>query len=248
MDRGWEGDIADPAGLPADSSVMHLPEGEIHLWHIDLDESTAHETRLLSLLSQAERRAADQFFFWSDRLRFIIRRGALRLILSQYHEISPADLPFRQNGRGKPQLIDSYIHFSASHSAGLAVYALGRCELGVDIERIRNIPDALTIAEAFFSSSERASLEALPVVDQQKAFFRCWTRKEAFVKALGEGLSHPLDQFSVSVSPFASIGVIKTKKGTGWSITDLTLANDWVGALVANYPEQRMVSRCLLLE
>src|SRR5687768_15335480 len=202
MGRGGGRDIAEAASLPDCRVRALLPEEEIHLWYFDLDQSAAHEAWLASSLGRAERVAADQFFFTLDRRRFITRRGVLRLILSEYLEIGPADLSFRVNANGKPELTGSDIRFSVSHSAGLAAYALSwRCELGVDIERLRPLPDALQIAAAFFSSSERSSLEALPAADQLTAFFRCWTRKEAFVKALGEGLSYPLDQFEVFSSP-----------------------------------------------
>ncbi len=220
---------------------MILPADEIHMWQVELDQPATH-IPLACSLSQAERQVAGRFFFEHDRRRFIVRRRTLRSILGRYLQISPEQLSFRRNPQGKPQLTESDIHFSVSHSAGLAVYVFGRrCQLGVDIEYLRPMPGASQIAAAFFSPSERSLLEALPVTDQQKAFFHCWTRKEAFVKAIGEGLSYPLDRFDVSLHPEEPAALLRTPDHTGWFMTALAPASCWVGAMVTNKEGLRLV-------
>lgn len=223
---------------------MILPAGEIHMWQVELDQPATHGVPPACSLSRAEREIAERFFFEHDRRRFIVRRRTLRSILGRYLQVAPEQLSFRKNPRGKPQLTGSDIHFNVSHSAGLAVYVFGRCcQLGVDIEYLRPMPDASQIAAAFFSPSERTFLEALPVTDQQKAFFHFWTRKEAFVKAIGEGLSYPLDRFDVSPRPGKPAALVRTPDHTGWFMTALAPASGWVGALVTNKEGLRLVPR-----
>ncbi len=183
-----------------------LTSADVHVWRASLYLPLERVFALEQILAQDERQRADRFVRPEDRTRFIVGRGLLRSILGCYLSTDPGKLKFYDSPFGKPALAHEskppVIRFNLSHAGGLALYAVaaGR-EVGVDIECIR--PDFGTeeIAERFFSRREVAMLRALPASSRLKAFFDCWTRKEAYLKARGEGLSLPLDRFDVSFSP-----------------------------------------------
>lgn len=184
-----------------------LDEGEVHVWLASLEQEPRVARALHGALSQEERQRADRFHFAKDREHFVVARGVLRDILSRYLGATPARVAFTYSQYGKPSLEEGSggggrLRFNVSHSHGLAVYAVARgCEIGLDIEYLRDDLAGLEIAERFFSPTEVAALRALPSELRTAAFFNCWTRKEAYIKALGEGLSHPLHRFSVSLIP-----------------------------------------------
>jgi 4'-phosphopantetheinyl transferase len=168
------------------------------------------------LLSADERRRARSFHFEKDRSRYVVARGYLRVILSRYLNAEPNSLRLRNNSYGKPTLVGSgheeRLHFNLSHSGSLALYAITqRRRVGIDVERIRDDLSHEEVAKRFFSPTERAMLHSLPVESRTKAFFDCWTRKEAYVKGRGEGLTLPLEQFSVSIDPTQPIGLIENR-------------------------------------
>lgn len=165
----------------------------------DLDAFTGPAESLLGLLDAPERARADRFRFERDRRRFILRRGVLRVLLAQRSGDAPARLRFARGARGKPALHGTDLRFSASHSHGVALYAFAwGVELGCDIERRDGRIDAAVMARALFAPGEVAEVERLPPDRRRTGFFRCWTRKEAYVKALGVGLSHGLEGFDTS--------------------------------------------------
>lgn len=217
---------------------LTLAEDEIHVWRACLDQPTACLQQLLAKLSADERMRAERFYFEQDRKRFIVARGLLRTILSCYLGIEPSELEFCYGLRGKPALVNSggsTLRFNLSHSQGLALYAIAPTrEIGIDLEHIRPLP-AAQIAERFFSAQENAILRTLPPDQQQQAFFSCWTRKEAFLKAIGDGLAFPLNQFDVSLSPDqpAQIHSIKgdSAAAANWFLQELKPAPGYVGAL-----------------
>ena len=180
---------------------LTLKKNEVHLWRAELDRDVQP---FASILSADETLRAERFYFEQHRQRFIVGRGILRNILSRYLAIEPAQLQFEYGSRGKPELSQVFsgakLQFNLSHSQGLALYGF-TCDrrIGVDLEYLRPVPDAQKIAQRFFSDSESASISALPPSEQQKAFYRGWTGKEAYLKATGEGLAG-LEQ--VEVSPF----------------------------------------------
>lgn len=168
----------------------------------DLDR--ARPAALGDTLAPDENARAARFVFERDRRRFATARGLLRQILGDATGIAPARLAFRYGTRGKPSLADApgAPDFNVSHSGGLAAFALSRAgEVGVDIEQERPMPDLAAIAERFFSPRESAVLAGLAEAERVPAFFRCWTRKEAFIKLTGEGLSRALDAFDVAFGP-----------------------------------------------
>jgi len=183
-----------------------LAKDEIHIWCAALDKLVYRFKKYFQTLSLEERIRAKRFYFERDRKRFIIRRGILRTILGFYLNVDPSRIEFRYGENGKPALADTYskgtIRFNLSHSNGFVIFAFDRDnEIGVDIEEIRDIYEMDHISQRFFSETEDAVFRTLPENKKKKAFFNCWTRKEAFIKAIGDGLSLPLDKFDVSLAP-----------------------------------------------
>lgn len=184
-----------------------LGTNTVHLWTVSLDVSESSVLSLRQLLSTDEVEKSDRFYFERDRIHYTVCRGVLRKLLSCYLNIPACELVFSYGTHGKPYLINvgdqlNQIHFNVSHSAGLAIigFTMGQ-HIGVDVEHIRPNVDTMSIAERFFSAFEFTQLKMLPKELQQEAFFACWTRKEAFIKARGDGLSLPLENFDVSVDP-----------------------------------------------
>jgi 4'-phosphopantetheinyl transferase len=207
-----------------------LSGGEVHVWRarLDLDATTFRE--LWESLSADERARADRFHFRIDREHFVAARGGLRAVLGRYTGAEPRRLHFAYDAYGKPSLdgetAPARLRFNVSHSNGVALYAFaeGRA-VGVDIEYVREDFASLDIAEHFFSRSEVAALRAVAEGERAAAFFDCWTRKEAYIKARGEGLSHPLHLFTVSLTPGQPAALLSTEgepqEATHWSLVEL---------------------------
>ena len=175
----------------------------VDIWNWSLDEAFADAAEACALLAVNERERAERFLRDIDRRRYSMGRAGVRLILATYLGIEPSAIRFAYNSWGKPQLDlgnrAERVHFNLSHSAGEAVLAVSRqAEIGIDIEQIRPLEE--DVAGHFFSRPECAALAALPADEQLAGFYRCWTRKEAFVKAHGAGLSVPLHGFDVSLN------------------------------------------------
>jgi 4'-phosphopantetheinyl transferase len=187
--------------------------GTVDLWSASLEPPAPLRAHLEGYLSIDERERAARFVFPRDRNRFIAGRAFLRLLLAQYTATDAASLRFRYGPHGKPALADdrSEVVFNLAHTGSLAVCALARGhDLGVDVERVRPIPDADGIARSFFSPRETAELASLPEPARFRAFFDAWTRKEAFLKALGDGLARPLDSFDVTLKPGDTPRLLRT--------------------------------------
>ena len=226
--------VVAPAAAPATR--------EVQLWAVDLEPSPARVEELRWLLTPEEVARADRFHFDRHRRRFIVRRGVLRLLVAKYLERNPREVRFGEGEKGKPFVTqeatgpDAYLHFNLSDSKDLAVYAFTRgAELGVDVEILRPMPDAQAIAERFFSAEEQERLRGVPPEGKARAFFNCWTRKEAYIKAIGEGLSEPLDRFSVTLLPeeparFVHLGG-DTRRAEEWTLLHMVPEEGAVGAL-----------------
>jgi 4'-phosphopantetheinyl transferase len=227
----WRPPPAEPA----------LARDEVHVWRAPLSLSAARIHELRQTLSTDELERAESFRFLKDRQRFIAARGILRAILSRYLKVEPGLLRFCYNAYGKPALDSgtgrsNEISFNMAHSGQLAVYALTLTrQLGIDIEHIRAVPDYERIAEQFFSPQEQSALRAIPAHLKSEAFFNCWTRKEAYVKARGEGLSLPLDQFAVSLTPGEPARLLSIAGAphelAHWSLRELQPGPGYVGAV-----------------
>ena len=218
---------------------LKLSRDDVHVWRATLDQPAEYVRQLAQSLSEDERLRAERFYFERDRSRFIVGRGLLRFILSRYLEIPANKLQFCYSSRGKPELVETSsaykLRFNVSHSQGLVMYAVTRDRsIGIDVEYIRPMPEAEQIVKSFFSVYENNVFQHLPLCQKQLAFFNCWTRKEAFVKAIGDGLSLPLDQFDVSLIPGEPARLLEIKgdrSSTCWSLQDLTLDPGYAAAL-----------------
>jgi 4'-phosphopantetheinyl transferase len=223
----------------APGSDFQLAADTVELWLIDLKDAAQAEERLRDLLSNDEKERAVRFHFESDRQKFSATRGLLRIVLAQYLEVQPREIEFRYAEKGKPALGERFnsgkINFNVSHSGEMALIGITRRnQIGVDIERLGRNADLSAIARRFFSAAEQAELFALPEAAQARAFFRIWTLKEAFIKALGEGLSHPLDQFDVSVDankPPALETRPDALDAQQWELEVIDCGADYAGAL-----------------
>jgi 4'-phosphopantetheinyl transferase len=233
--------------LEADNGAWNPPPAgpelrrdEVHVWRASLDQPVLRVQQLAQTLSPDERRRAEGFCFERDKRRFIVRRGLLKMILSCYLDVEPSRLQLRYDLCGKPSVAapsgGRVLCFSASHSHRLALYgAVWDREIGVDVERVHPVPEAEQIAARFFSAWENAVLRELPRSQKLQGFFNCWTRKEAFLKATGYGLSRPLDEFSVSLAPGEPARLMsvhgRPEGGLRWSLLELIPAVGYVAAL-----------------
>jgi 4'-phosphopantetheinyl transferase len=229
-----------PWRAPPETLVLGCDE--VHVWRATLDQTPSQIQSFRRNLAEDEQARAQRFYFERDRGHFIVARGMLRAILGGYLKRAPEGLSFCYTAHGKPALAGESggdtIRFNVSHSHGVALYAITRGrEVGIDLERIRSDLAVAEIAGRFFSRQEVAMFQTLPTEAQREAFFRGWTRKEAYLKARGEGLSLPLDQFDVSLAPGEPAAILGTRPDPSeafrWSLQELTLDPDYVAALAA---------------
>lgn len=228
--------------IPLLSGVAHpiATLDSVDLWLCHLDEVASQVDRYAPILHVEETARAHRFHFARDRDRFIVGRAALRLILARYASCLPEQITLGYGERGKPYLLgqspDQDLRFNLAHAAGMAIYAVSRGrEVGVDIEAVRPLPDAAAIAERFFAPAEVTAFRTvLGTANEALAFFNAWTRKEAFLKALGDGLARPLDSFEVSLLPGDAprLLCIDDQPARGWHLHALEPAPGYVAALV----------------
>lgn len=225
------------------NSPRELSPQAIHVWRVRMDHACFEPEQVLS---DDEKERAGRFYFDSDRHRFSVARGALRAILGGYLGMEPKRVKFDYGAQGKPFLADaaSPIRFNLSHSRDCALVAVscGR-DVGVDVEFVRALAGGGQIPERFFSSREAEALRALPEPLRERAFFVCWTRKEAYIKARGGGLSIPLDGFEVSVDPREPAALLAVRDDPAaaaqWGIVELFPADGFVAALAARGKDWR---------
>lgn len=234
--------MADRAWLPPPTNLLP-PGDEVHVWRSWLNLPIPQLLHLRQTLTADELGRVARFRFQKDRDRFIAARGLLRTILGRYLGLEPSSIRFSYGPFGRPALVAPSgssgrraLDFNLSHSGNLALFALaqGR-KVGVDIERIDANIEWEPMAERFFSPRENAALRAIPPDVRLRAFFMCWTRKEAYVKAQGKGLSLPLDRFDVSVVPGERARLLATRddpdEASRWELRDLSLEPGYVAAL-----------------
>ena len=220
--------------------TLVLPNDAVHVWRASLQVSVSELRTFEDTLAADERARAERFYFQKHSEHFIVGRGLLRNILSRYLDTEPDQLHFCYNSYGKPALTEDTsaegLHFNLSHSHGIALYALTRRrEIGVDIEYFRPDVEAEKLAERFFSPREAAVLRALPEHLRKEGFFNCWTRKEAYIKAEGEGMAIPLSTFDVSLTPGEPAALLRTQnqpqETACWSLQALNPAPGYAAAL-----------------
>jgi 4'-phosphopantetheinyl transferase len=198
--------------------------------------------QLRQLLDPQEQARADRFRFEKDRNAFTIARGLLRTILGGYLQMTPSAIQFIYGPRGKPAVVSSRpIRFNLSHSGDLVLYAITEGhEVGADVEHIRPMEDLDGIARRFFSPVEYLELASLPAGEKLKCFFDCWTRKESFIKAVGDGLSYPLDRFRVTLRPGDVPRLVsidgQDASSLPWSLHDVAPCEDYAAALTVGSP------------
>ena len=212
------------------------------MWRASLDQPADVVSGLSVALCSAERDRAARFRFERDRARYIVGRALLRRLLGGYLGMAPDEVEFRYGAFEKPFLVCDGPWFNVSHSGPVALYAFSSAaEIGVDVEEVQRDFSRERIAERFFSPAEVTALRSLPVSDQPCAFLRCWTRKEAFVKARGDGLSLALDSFDVSLDPDAPAALLRTawseQEPVEWGLEDLSdLAAGYIAAVAQRAP------------
>jgi 4'-phosphopantetheinyl transferase len=236
-------------GWKAPPIDLALPHGEVHVWRGSLEETSVSVARLESVLCEQEMLRADRWRFERDRRRFVVARGTLRTLLGRYLGVDPASVRFGYGRYGKPVLLDQpgqgRLCFNVAHSEDLALYLFARDqEVGVDLERVRPIRQMEQVARCCFSEFERAALQRVHPSERTEAFYACWTRKEAYAKARGDGLALRLDSFDVSLAPGEParlLGVRPSPDGGSrmpgpWSLRSLDPGSGYVGALAVEGP------------
>jgi 4'-phosphopantetheinyl transferase len=237
-------DLQIPEWTPSPPANPDLGPKDVHLWRVPVDAGRPPGliTRSATLLSPDERERADRYKFPADAGRFILCRAALRILLGRYTNAAPQTISISCGPFGKPMLTGSSDspdrpspEFNVSHSGSYALLGFSRDHpLGLDLERLRQMPDIDALVERFFSPAEREEYRALPPGQRTAGFFNGWTRKEAIVKALGEGLSRPLDSFDVTLSPAEPARLLRigSARGaeTGWSLLSFAPATGYVAA------------------
>ena len=222
------------AGVTADGLVV-LP-GVVDCWAVALDRLQSRSAGdAAAVLADSERDRARWFVFDHHRQAFIASHAALRILLSRYLNMSPASVEIAVKEHGRPILAEGAagLHFNLSHSGEMALIVISATEfVGVDVEQVRDIPNAVDLARRYFVPSEIAAIGLVSGAERLATFFRIWTRKEAVIKALGLGLSFPLDRFSVDAG-----GLTWLPEGgsAGWSVIDLAPRAGYVGALAVKH-------------
>ncbi len=226
---------------PANFSSAASPLGthEVHVWRVSLEQPSGVLRDLRATLSADELAKSARFHFENDRRRYVVARSGLRLILGRYLALQPESIRFQYADNGKPSLtadVTPPLFFNLAHSGELAIYAFTRIgEIGVDVELIQSDFTGDEIATRFFSASEVDRLQQVQATERHRAFFDCWTRKEAFIKATGIGLSLPLDQFDVTLTPGEPAALLRTQwdenEARKWSLRALDLGQHYAGAV-----------------
>ncbi len=233
MDR-----FADTLDWSPESDPAFPASSEVHLWRVRLDVEEDQQERFWGLLTAEERERAARYRFEIHRIRYVTSRAVLRLLLSKYLRVPELRISIALNAYGKPELIDrgTGLQFNLSHAGGLAVYAftVGR-RVGVDIEETSRDVEFRALATRFFSVDERRVIDSVPEEDLRWTFYYCWTRKEAYIKALGLGVTHGLRNFSVAIGPGVRPALVHSDVDGDaprkWTMRSFHPDRDFAGAL-----------------
>ncbi len=240
--------MAEEQWFPAETCPFAANDA-VQVWRISLELNENQLNRARAVLATDEKKRADRFYFEKDKNHFIAARAQLRFILGKYLGYAPAALQFEYNPQGKPHLagpLRGQLFFNLSHSHKMGLIALhSQFEVGIDIEWMRREVSGIKIAERFFSPYELEQLKALDKQDQMKGFFNCWTRKEAYIKARGKGLSIPLNQFDVSLNPEEPARILAIRHDpkalNEWTLHSLDPGENYAAAVVAHSEFWKMV-------
>lgn len=219
---------------------LDLPPGHLHIWRVPQDVPEVALARYWLFLADDEQARANRFRFDRDRNHYVVARAVLRLVIGRYLSLPPDQITFTYSKYDKPALAPvssgKRLQFNVSHSGGLALMAFCLdAEVGIDVEKQRPLTDGEQIAERFFSASEVAVFKSLPAEQRTEAFFNCWTRKEAYIKAIGEGLSCPLNVFDVTLAPSEPARLLRIRGSEAaaaeWSLFSLEPGEGFAAAV-----------------
>ncbi len=223
---------------------MRRAPDAVHVWNLSVRQAQPRLGSLWQVLSEDERARATTYAFAVDYLRFVVARGTLRCLLGAYLGAAPAALRFCVGPRGKPALDGggpAPLHFNVAHSGDVVLIAMARSgPVGVDVERIRDDVEVDAIAARYFAPAERRALTGLPPAAQRHAFFATWVRKEAYVKARGDGLARALQTFTVSVDPAAVVVDLADEElgvAGDWAIRSVAAGADYAAAVAVKARE-----------
>lgn len=234
---------------PCVASIPNLTAGTVQVWSVALDLPQEAVDHLLNWLSADEKARAARLKFAVHQRRFIVSRGMLRYLLGHFLQLAPSDVVFRYGEHGKPSV--QGLDFNNSDSEDLSLIAIAKgLALGVDVEYCQPNDNIMALAKRFFSPTEYQALAALPAAEQQSGFYRVWTRKEAFIKAIGQGLSFPLADFSVSID-HDNPRMLEIKRDdmpvSDWWLVNLLPKTEFAAALAGCAPRLPHVA-CLQLD
>jgi 4'-phosphopantetheinyl transferase len=228
-----------------DSGPDALPDADVHVWFASICEHRRLLPELNSLLSDSERARAERFAFQGLRDAYVIRHGLLRTILAEYLHTAPGEIRFQYGRAGKPAVCGSRLSFSHSHSGDLALFAIGTTGLlGLDVEQVRPIPELDEFARHYFSHSESDTLLALPPECRLGAFFAFWTKKEAVLKAMGEGIGN-WSRVEISRDDQREILRIESEDAGDWRLLPFTPVPGYAAAIAVKQAELRLQCRAL---
>ena len=223
--------------VPSITSFYNLKPNTVHIWSLNFVVNDNAYRRYHCLLSEDEKKRASKFKFYKDKRCYVVSKGVLRILSGGYLNTDAKTIAFDYGKYGKPRYKhETHLNFNVSHSGDIAIIGfVYDYTIGVDIEKIKNDFDTFEIAINFFSKKEIAALRKIPKPLQHKAFYSCWTRKEAFIKAKGQGLSFPLDSFSVSLDSHEKTKLLETKwdedEKNLWNLFSFSPKEKYIGAI-----------------
>lgn len=237
--------VSKPSHTTASDSRTAFSRGNVEVWIIDLSVPAPFITQLMDFLPAEEHRQAERFRNPAAQRSYVLAHAALRRLLAARLNVAPAEIPLRRGPHGKPQLsgaLENRLGFNLTHSGELALVAISTsAEVGVDVERLRPMPDAVRLATRFFTPAESAALAQVPEPERASAFFRLWTRKEALLKATGIGITHGLGRFEVSCDVAGRlISVEGDPAGAAqWTLHSWSPAEGYLGAVAVPLPDTK---------
>ena len=238
---GYNWRVTEITAWAPTTAIPALEDAAVQVWRLDLGIEPTIEARLRALLTDDERSRADRFYFPHLRTHFTAARAALRILLGTHTGQAPESIRFAYAQHGKPYLPETELEFNLSHSGGIGLIALVRSRrVGVDVEQIRDLPDGEAVARRYFAPAEVEEFLACNSNERMAAFFNGWTRKEAFIKAIGDGLTCPLDSFRVSLRPGKPARLLEIYTDpdsvANWQLADLAPGPGYAGALMVEGP------------